>query len=250
MTTNIHLVSIITACYNSEKHISDSITSVLNQTHQNWELLLVDDCSHDRTISIIKNFKKVDDRIRLFKFSENFGAAVARNKAIEEANGRFIAFLDSDDKWLPHKLEQQITFMLANSYNLTHTAYGLINESGNVLKKIIVPALVLSYKDLLYSNRIGCLTAIYDQSQLGKVYMPLLRKRQDYGLWLKILKTGEKAYGLPMVLSQYRKTQHAMSSKKINLIRWNWKLWREVEGLSLTKSAYFLGCNVLSKFKS
>lgn len=249
MSNNTPLVSVVTACYNSEKHISETIGSVLNQTYQNWELLLVDDCSSDRTVSVVEVFQKKDSRIKLFQLNENSGAAVARNKAIEEASGEFIAFLDSDDTWLPQKLEKQIDFMLNNGYGLTHTAYEIIENNGTLTDKIINPQAVLSYNDMLYSNKIGCLTAIYDQSKLGKVYMPLIRKRQDYGLWLKILKTGEKAYALPEVLSQYRKTEHSMSSKKFNLIKWNWKLFREIEQFTVLKSAYYLACNIFIKLK-
>lgn len=249
-STNSHLVSIITACYNSEIYISETISSILNQTYQNWELLLIDDCSDDRTVSIIKSFQKSELRIKLFRLSENFGAAVARNTAIKEASGRFIAFLDSDDKWYPAKLEIQITFMLANQYSFSHTSYEIIDEFGITSNEIVKPATILNYNDMLYSNKIGCLTVIYDQSVLGKVYMPLLRKRQDYALWLKILKRGEKAHGLPMVLSQYRQTKNSISSNKVNLIRWNWKLLREVEKLSFLKSAYYLVCNIVIKLKS
>lgn len=242
-----NLVSVITACYNSEKYISETLNSVLNQTHQNWELLLVDDCSKDNTIPIIKEFQKTDKRIKLFQLDVNSGAAIARNTAIKDANGEFIAFLDGDDKWLPKKLELQLEFMISNNYNLTHTAYELIDNNGVKLNKTIVPAKTLNYNDMLYSNKIGCLTAIYNQSKLGKIYMPLLRKRQDYGLWLKILKTGEKAYGLPEVLSQYRNTENSISNNKLNLIKWNWKLYREVENLSVFKSAYYIGSNIITK---
>lgn len=242
-----NLVSVITACYNSEKYISETLNSVLNQTHQNWELLLVDDCSKDNTLPIIKEFQKTDKRIKLFQLDVNSGAAIARNTAIKDANGEFIAFLDGDDKWLPKKLELQLEFMISNNYNLTHTAYELIDNNGVKLNKTIVPAKTLNYNDMLYSNKIGCLTAIYNQSKLGKIYMPLLRKRQDYGLWLKILKTGEKAYGLPEVLSQYRKTENSISNNKLNLIKWNWKLYREVENLSVFKSAYYIGSNIITK---
>ena len=242
------LVSIITACYNSENYISETINSVLNQTHQNWELLIVDDCSTDNTKSLIKKFQKTEKRIKLFQLNENSGAAVARNKAIREAKGVFIAFLDSDDNWLPEKLERQLEFMIFNNYNLTHTSYELIDHQGNSLNKTIVPAKILGYKDMLYSNKIGCLTAIYNQRKIGKKYMPLLRKRQDYALWLKILKTGEKAYGLAEVLSQYRNTENSISNNKLNLIKWNWKLLREVENLSFIKSVYYLSCNIIFKF--
>ncbi len=137
--------------------------------------------------------------------------------------------------------------MISNNYNLTHTAYELIDNNGNSLNKIITPANTLRYNDMLYSNKIGCLTAIYNQGKLGKTYMPLLRKRQDYGLWLKILKTGEKAYGLPEVLSQYRNTENSISNNKLNLLKWNWKLYREVENLSFLKSAYYIGSNIITR---
>ena len=241
------LVSIITACFNSENYISETINSVLNQTYQNWELILVDDCSTDNTISIVKEFMRTDRRIKLFQLTKNSGAAVARNTAIREANGTFIAFLDSDDKWLQEKLEIQLEFMKLNNYNLSHTAYELIDNQGNSLNKTITPAKTLSYNDMLYSNKIGCLTAIYNQGELGKIYMPLLRKRQDYGLWLKILRKGEKAYGLSEVLSQYRNTENSVSNNKLNLIKWNWKLLREVENLSFLKSVYYIGSNIITK---
>jgi glycosyltransferase involved in cell wall biosynthesis len=243
-----NLVSVITACYNSERHISETINSVINQTYQNWELLLVDDCSIDNTIALIEELQKTDKRIKLVQLKENSGAAVTRNTAIKEAKGTFIAFLDSDDKWLPKKLEMQLEFMISNNYNLTHTAYELIDNLGNILNKTITPAKILSYNDMLYSNKIGCLTAMYNQSELGKIHMPLLRKRQDYGLWLKILKTGEKAYGLPEVLSLYRNTENSISNNKLDLIKWNWKLFREAENLSIAKSIYYLSCNIISKF--
>ncbi len=138
--------------------------------------------------------------------------------------------------------------MISNNYNLTHTSYELIDHQGNSLNKTIVPAKILGYKDMLYSNKIGCLTAIYNQRKIGKKYMPLLRKRQDYALWLKILKTGEKAYGLAEVLYQYRNTENSISNNKLNLIKWNWKLLREVENLSFIKSVYYLSCNIIFKF--
>jgi len=244
-----NLVSIVTACFNSETYISETIDSVLGQTYQNWELLLVDDCSTDNTIGIISRFQKKDPRIKLIQLHENSGAAVARNKAIERAQGQFVAFLDSDDKWLPQKLEKQVHFMLSHGHSLTHTAYEWIDANGLQLNKTIVPQAVLSYQNLLFSNKIGCLTAMYNQEVLGKVYMPLLQKRQDYGLWLKILKTGAKAYAMPEVLAQYRKTESSMSNNKLSLLKWNWKLLRQVEGLPFFKSIYYLAWHVVLKLR-
>ena len=184
-----NLVSIITPCYNSENFISETINSVLNQTYKNWEMIIVDDVSTDRSVDIISTFCKQDARIQLHQLLDNSGAAIARNKAIELAQGTFIAFLDSDDLWLPKKLEYQLDFMLKNKYLLSYTSYEIINEDGNLTNKIINCKDKLDYKRMLYSNEIGCLTAMYNRDILGKIFMPEIRKRQDYGLWLKILKS-------------------------------------------------------------
>ena len=242
------MVSIITPVYNCDEFLEECIQSVLNQTFHDWELILIDDFSSDSSKGVINKYVALDSRIKAYYFNENVGAGTARNKGIEISKGRFIAFLDSDDNWLPEKLERQLEFMISNNYNLTHTSYELIDHQGNSLNKTIVPAKILGYKDMLYSNKIGCLTAIYNQRKIGKKYMPLLRKRQDYALWLKILKTGEKAYGLAEVLSQYRNTENSISNNKLNLIKWNWKLLREVENLSFIKSVYYLSCNIIFKF--
>ena len=162
------LVSIITPNFNSEKFISETIISVQKQTYTNWEMIIVDDFSTDNSINIINSF---------------------RNKAITLSRGKFIAFLDSDDLWLPKKLELQLKFMIKNNYSLTYTSYEVINEEGNTKLKTILCKTKLNYKMMLSSNKIGCLTAMYNTELIGKVLMPEIRKRQDYGLWLKILKT-------------------------------------------------------------
>ena len=242
-----NLVSIITACYNSEKYISETIHSVLNQTYKNWELLIVDDCSTDRSISIVKEFQKQDSRIKLFLLEENSGAAVARNVAIKASKGEFVAFLDADDKWMPNKLEMQLDFMISNHYSFSHTAYELISDSGKKLNKVKTPPAVYTYNNMLYSSKIGCLTVVYNQKILGRNYMPLLRKRQDYALWLKILKQGEHAYGLPVVLAQYRHADNSISRNKFKLIKWNWKVLKDEQQLSYIKSTYYLVCNIITK---
>ncbi|MGM8924321.1 glycosyltransferase family 2 protein [Enterobacter hormaechei subsp. steigerwaltii] len=181
------LVSIIMPSYNSSKTIISSIQSVLAQKYEDWELLITDDCSSDDTLEIILSFSKKDERIKVFSFDNNYGAGAARNNSIEKANGRYIAFLDSDDMWHEDKLTKQVDFMLTGHYGLTYTAYSKINVDGQVKKQIKPPAQV-NYNELLKSNVIGCLTAMYDVKMLGKVYMPLIRKRQDMALWLNILK--------------------------------------------------------------
>ena len=189
------LVSIITPCHNSGKFIAQTIDSVLAQSYVNWEMIIVDDNSQDQSIKIIKGFILKEDRIKLIQFGKNQGAAVARNKGIELAKGRFIAFLDSDDLWLPNKLEKQVQFMKDNSVSFSFSAYQLTDISNNLKGTFEVP-FKQSYQDILKTCSIGCLTAMYDTVTFGKVYMPLIKRRQDFGLWLRLLKKVKYAYGI------------------------------------------------------
>lgn len=233
-----HNVSVICPSYNSSPYIRGTLESLQAQTFENWEMLIVDDCSTDNSVEIIQEFAKRDDRIKLIKLEKNSGAAVARNKAIEVAQGRYIAFLDSDDLWLPNKLEKQIEFMQQNSVPFSYSAYQQIDEAGNFLKEMSVPKKV-SYHDILKSNSIGCLTAIYDTDYFGKVYMPLIRKRQDLGLWLKLLEMSDYAYGLQENLAQYRVHSNSISANKLSAANYQWQLYREVLGFNFFKSTYY-----------
>ncbi|ANW96291.1 glycosyl transferase [Wenyingzhuangia fucanilytica] len=243
------LVSIITPCYNSESFIAETIKSVQNQTYEHWEMLITDDGSTDHSIKIIEDFISKDNRIKLFKIN-NSGAAVARNNSIKEAKGTFIAFLDSDDVWLPYKLEKQISFMVENNYALSFTSYQRMNESGELLNEVVKAHQKLNYRNMLSSNKIGCLTAIYNQEKIGKVYMPNIRKRQDYALWLSILKKIDFAYGLQEILATYRLRNFSMSAKKTEMIKWNWKLYREVEKKSFFSATFWVMCNICLKIKN
>ena len=231
-------VSIITPSYNSEKYISKTIDSVLSQTYQNWEMIVVDDVSLDNSNEIIEEYCKKDSRIKLIKLEKNSGAAVARNRAIKEAKGRYIAFLDADDIWKAEKLEKQIYFMQKNNYSFTYTAYEKIDENGVVFGKIGVP-LKVSYNQLLKTCVIGCLTAVYDTEKLGKIYMPTNTKREDFATWLSILKKIDFAYGIKENLSQYRVYENQSSGKKAKMAKENWKLYREIEKLNLLKACYY-----------
>ena len=242
-----NLVSIITPSYNSAEFISQTITSVLDQTYQNWEMIIVDDVSTDNSLEVIQFYKEKDNRIKLYKLAQNSGAGIARNKGIELAKGDFIAFLDSDDLWLPNKLDYQVKFMINNNYNLTYTSYNLIKENGEDLGKTILCKAKLSYDRMLYSNKIGCLTAMYNVKYLGKIYMPEIRKRQDYALWLKILKKEKFAFGLQKVLACYRDRSNSISNNKIEMLKWNWNLYRNVEKLSYIQSVFYVTSNVINK---
>lgn len=231
-------ISIITPSYNSSGFISNTIGSVIDQAVSNWELIIVDDCSTDNSVEVIQGFVDKDPRIKLIQLTENSGAAVARNKGIEAAKGRYIAFLDSDDAWSPDKLEKQLAFMQANDYPFTFAAYDKVDEAGKVFGHVGVPDKV-TYSDLLKSCSIGCLTAMYDTEFFGKVYMPLIRKRQDLGLWLKLLKKTKYAYGLNETLGFYKVRKDSISANKKSAALFTWRLYRDIEKLSLPKASYY-----------
>lgn len=230
-------VSIITPVYNCRNYLKATIESALAQTYTNWELLMVDDCSTDGSADVARHYRDKDPRIKLFTLAKNSGAAVARNHAISASTGRYIAFLDSDDVWTPDKLSRQLAFMQQNDYLLTYTAYSQIDEHGRILGDIRVPMHV-SYHQLLKTNVIGCFTAIYDTKYFGKIKMPLIRKRQDFGLWLRLLKKIDYAHGMQEPLGSYRLRSDSVSSNKRQAAVHNWTLYREVENLSFVYSLY------------
>lgn len=241
------LVSIITPLYNCEKYIIDTIKSVESQTYQDWEMIIVDDKSTDSSLKSVKTYCNGKKRFKIIELDKNSGGAFSRNTAIKAAQGRYIAFLDSDDLWHPEKLEKQIKFMNDFSYDFTFTAYRHITEDGELTDKCVNVREAVEYKTALYHNPIGCLTAVYDAKNLGKFYMPAIRKRQDYALWLKILKSGINAYGLNETLSFYRLRKNSVSSNKFDLIKYHWILYFNIEKLGLFKSLYYLSSVIFYK---
>ncbi len=234
------LVSVIIPSYNSEKFIEKSINSVLNQTYKNLELIVIDDKSPDNSNKIVEKYMEKDKRIRLVKLNKNNGPAVSRNKGIEEAKGRYIAFLDSDDLWLPEKLEKQIVFMKKENIPFTYSSYYLIDEEDNKIGKFITRENA-DYYSLLKTNFIGCLTAIYDTKKLGKIYMPeKLKKHEDFATWLKILKKIRKTKGILEPLAIYRIRKNSVSSNKIKAAIYQWKIYRKIENLNIVKSVYYM----------
>lgn len=232
------LVSVITPLYNAERFISETIKSVQNQTYTNWEMIIVNDQSSDKGVELVKVFQKDDERIILLENDKNEGAAVSRNKAIEAAKGRFIAFLDSDDLWLPEKLDTQVKFMLEKDVAFSFATYEKVDMDGNKFGQIDVPEKV-DYYSLLKTCSVGCLTAVYDSEKLGKVYMPNIRKRQDYGLWLRILKMIPHGFGINIPLAKYRVRKDSISGNKFSAAKYQWNVYRNVEQLGLLKSVYY-----------
>lgn len=231
-------VSIITPLYNCSDFLEKTIQSVIFQSYVHWEMIMVDDCSQDNSLEIAKRYASYDERIKIIQLEQNSGAAVARNTAIKKAKGRYIAFLDSDDQWLPNKLESQLSFMQKNEVVFSYAAYEKVDEQGNVVGLIRVPEKV-EYSDLLKVCSIGCLTAMYDTYTLGKIYMPLIRKRQDLGLWLRILKKIPYAYGVQEVLGQYQLRSDSISANKISAAKYTWRLYRDVEKLNIFLASYY-----------
>lgn len=232
------LISIITPSYNASLVIDHSINSVKNQSFQNWEMMIVDDCSTDDTPEILKRYEIEDERIHVIYLNQNGGAAVARNIALQHAKGRFVAFLDCDDCWKPEKLAKQLTFMQTNNYAFTFTGYEFITHQGVPLNKQISAPARISYDDMLKNTIIGCLTVMIDREMAGHVQMPNIRTRQDLATWLAILKKGIIAYGLNENLAEYRIGNSSISRNKWKAAKMNWFVYRKVEKLNVIKALW------------
>ena len=232
------LVSVIMPSYNASRFIAESINSVLLQTYVHWELLIVDDCSKDNSVEVIQKFADIDSRVKLFPLKENVGAAAARNIAIEHAQGRYIAFLDSDDVWNENKLRIQLSFMEQNSYAFTFSGYYVMEEDGRKTGNIVRVPASLTYHQYLRNTIIGCLTVIIDKKQIGDFKMPLIKSSHDMALWLLIMKRGFMAYGLKEVLAGYRLVSTSNTAKKWKAAKDVWKVYRKIEGVSVVYAAY------------
>jgi len=232
------LVSIITPTYNCGKFIQRTIESVQKQTYQNWEMLIVDDCSTDQTKEVVEKLAAEDPRISYVCLEQNSGAAVARTKAMELAKGSYMAFLDSDDIWKPEKLERQLAYMKEKGYNFCCTAYEQIDEEDRLLNKTVKVVRKTDYNRLLLDCPVGNSTVIYNVTKMGKFQVPNIRKRNDDALWLQMLKKEKYIYGMPEVLMEYRIRNNSISSNKLSLIKYHWQLYREIEHLNVFRSAF------------
>jgi len=209
----IDKVSIIMASFNSEKYIVKALESIINQSYKDWECIIIDDFSDDNSVKIIKNCIRSDKRFYMYSNKKNIGAGQSRNIGISIAEGQFLTFLDSDDIWEPHHLERQILFMKSNKLTISHSHYGYINSKGDKLKEIFKVSLKkIGFKDLLLRPEMSCLTTIIDISKTGKFYMSEDKRRQDYYLWLNLLKNGNFSRGFDHIGGYYR--QHDNQPKK------------------------------------
>ena len=242
------LVSIITPTFNSAKFILQTLHSVQNQSYQNWELIIVDDCSTDDTIKIITSVIQNEKRIKLFQNEINYGAGITRNKALQFANGRFIAFLDSDDLWKIDKLTNQINYLISNNVPFTFSSYELINEEGIPLNKVIKTPQKLTYNQLFFCNYVGNLTGIYDVKHFGKIQISQIRKRQDWILWLTILKKIKVVKPIQESLAFYRVRNDSISASKIGLLKSNYCVYRQFHELNVFMSILCMTGFLIAQF--
>ncbi|EOU1139815.1 glycosyltransferase family 2 protein [Clostridium perfringens] len=240
------LVSIITPSYNTEKFIDKTIQSVLKQTYKNWEMIIIDDCSTDNTDQIVAKFN--DSRIKYIKNKKNLGAAISRNKALREAKGKWIAFLDSDDLWVPEKLEKQISFMNKNQYSFSYSRYREIDEEGNDLGIEICGPQKINKRIMYNYCWPGCLTVMYDAEKVGVIQIKDIKKNNDYALWLQVIKK-TNCYLCDIPLAMYRKRTGSISNQGyMKLIKWHYKLFKEIDGRSFIWSLFFTIRNLVFGF--
>lgn len=230
--------------YNTASYIRETAQSVLEQTYQNWELIILDDCSTDNTDEVVASIK--DERIKYLKNEKNSGAAVSRNRALREAKGRWIAFLDSDDLWMPEKLEKQIAFMEENGYSFSYTNYEEIDVEGNRTGVKVTGPKKITKTGMFNYCWPGCLTVMYDRNEVGLIQIEDIKKNNDYAMWLKVCKKVD-CYLLDEYLGKYRKGRvGSVSTHSIRtMIGWHYKLFREAEGMGTVRSIVNTGRNLV-----
>ncbi len=248
------LVSVIMPSYNTGKFIAESIASVVAQTYTDWELIIVDDASTDNTDEVVQRVilsgaqaKSKDlpsSRIRYLKNDRNRGAAYSRNRALCEARGKYIAFLDSDDLWAPDKLEKQIAFMEKNGYAFSYTRYEEMDEDGNPTGTVVSGPKHITKTGMYNYCWPGCLTVMYDREVVGDIQIADIRKNNDYAMWLKIVRKAD-CYLLADNLAIYRKRTGSISNHSyMALVKWHYKLYREAEEMNPVVSLFNTGRNL------
>ena len=245
----MELVSIITPCYNSENYIAETYQSINTQTYTNWEWIIVDDCSNDKSVDIIKSFQ--DDRIKLFVEATNQGAANARNKALSLSKGKYITFIDSDDLWLPSFLETTIKYLKDNNEELVYTSYKRVN---GVLEPLLSDFIAIDNIDrnrILYNCPIPMLTSVYDSTRIGKISFPDAKLREDHAMWIDLLAKVKYARAIKESLAIYRIREESVSRNKLNIAIKQYEVYRKYLKMNLFTSSYytfFWALNGLKKY--
>jgi teichuronic acid biosynthesis glycosyltransferase TuaG len=242
------LVSIITPMYNAQRYIADTIRSVQRQTYPDWEMIIMDDLSTDQSAAIVQDMALKDSRIHYFREEEKAFVAKTRNDAMAKANGRYLAFLDSDDLWEPEKLQKQMELMQQTDAAFVYGGCDVIDETGNPLGKIRHVPEHITYEKLLWGNVIPCLTVLLDQEKIGDFTMPQIG-HEDYATWLSILRKAGDAYGMDEVLGHYRVNRNSVSGRKMRTIKWTWNIYRNEQKLTIVRSTMYLFGHLLQAAK-
>lgn len=245
MSDNQALVSIVMPAYNCEKYVVEAINSVLAQTYRNWELLVLDDGSKDKTLQIIEEFSQKDSRIKSLPNGKNLGVSATRNRGIELASGDWIAFLDSDDMWEPEKLEKQFEIVEKKSAEFLFTGSSYINEEGEPYKGIFEVPEKITYKKLRNQNVISCSSVLVKKKYFEHIKMEKDEMHEDYAVWLRILKLGVTAFGVNKPLLIYRISRNSKSGNKMKTVKMTYKVFRFV-GINPIGSAYFMMRHVIA----
>lgn len=233
-----HLVSIITPAFRCATVVGETIQSVIAQTHTNWEMLIAEDCSPDDTRDVIRGWERIEPRVKLIALERNGGPALARNAALGEARGRWLAFLDSDDMWLPEKLTRSIAFAKERDAAFVFTGFRRMSADGRAAGRYIEAPTQLSYRQLLGNTAIATSTVVLDRERVGPVEMKKTYY-DDFDCWLRILKQGHVAHGLNEDLMRYRVLEKSVSRNKRHSAFQVWRAYRELEGLSLPESMWY-----------
>lgn len=230
------LISVVIPAHDIDDFISIAVDSVLGQTWRNVEVIVVDDCSTDDTVNRVEEVAAQDPRVRLLRNSMNLGGAATRNRGLEAAQGKYVAFLDGDDFWAPEKLERQMQYMQESGAELCYTAIQKMDVDGIPFGKLQSVPDSVNYQELLGNPLIGCSTVLLDYEAVGRPLMPDIRKRQDFAFWLMLLRNGTKAVGINEPLTFYRVRPGSLSSNKLSAAHYVWRVYRELEYLPLYRA--------------
>lgn len=242
------LISIVMPAFNSEKYIEVAITSVINQSYPTWELIVIDDCSKDNTVQVIRELSKKDERIRFIINGENLGVSATRNKGISLANGNWIAFLDSDDMWEESKLQKQMTLVEETGAEFLFTGSSFINEAGEYYKGVFDVPKKVTFKTLRMHNVISCSSVLIMKKFFEDIKMERDDMHEDYAVWLKVLKTGVCAYGINEPLLIYRISRTSKSGNKLKTIQMTYKVFRFI-GMNPISSLLFVLSHIVGSLR-
>lgn len=243
------LVSIVVPCFNAEGFIAETLSGVQEQTYENWECIVVDDASTDRSARVVEEMAESDSRIRLLELERNGGAAEARNSGLDLVRGEYIAFLDADDYWVPRKLEKQVALSRECGAAIVHSSYRFVDESGSFLPGGVIASDQVDLRKYLRNTEIGMSTSLLDRAQVEPLQFRNIRLCQDTHLWLQLLSRGLISRGLTEPLVHYRVREGQISGSKLAMAKQVFLLWMEVKEVSILERLWSFSCYAINGFR-